>query len=272
MVTSQSLEIASLPNLRDVGGHPTRAGGRVRTGLLYRSSDLSRLDGADAAAFARLGIRSVYDLRTEDERAAQPDRLPPGTEHIAVDVIRDSSDACPTQLRGLLADPKTAGEVFGGGGAAGMWTRKYREFVSLGSARCGYGRLFGDLAAGERLPALLHCATGKDRTGWACAALLLLLDVTDDLVMDDYLLSGVRLQPLFQPWLDEFQARGGDPELLQPLMSVRREYLEAALDEMTCTFGTIDDYFADGLGLGADARRALRTIFVGDANFKMESA
>ncbi len=91
----QHLGIASLPNLRDVGGYSTRDGGRVRTGLLYRSSELSRLDGADAAAFARLRIRAVYDLRTEGERTAQPDRLPPGTEHVVVDVIRDSADATP---------------------------------------------------------------------------------------------------------------------------------------------------------------------------------
>ena len=70
--------IPSLPNLRDVGGHPTADGGRVRTGLLYRSTDLSRLDDAGAAALETLGIRTVFDLRTAGERAGGPDRLPPG--------------------------------------------------------------------------------------------------------------------------------------------------------------------------------------------------
>ena len=76
----QSIAIASVPNLRDLGGWPTRDGRRVRAGLLYRSTALDRLAGADMAAFAALGIRSVYDLRTEAERTVQPDQLPPGTE------------------------------------------------------------------------------------------------------------------------------------------------------------------------------------------------
>lgn len=246
-----------------MGGYPTRAGGRVHTGLLYRSTDLSRLGGVDAVAFARLGIRSVYDMRTEGERAAHPDRLPPGTEYVVVDVIRDSSGVCPAQLMELLTNPEAAGEAFGAGRARAMWTRTYREFVSLGSARAGYRRLFADLAAEEHRPALMHCSTGKDRTGWGSAALLMLLDVPDDLVMHDYLLSGTHLQPMFQPWLDEFQARGGDPELVRPIISVRPEYLEAALDEMGRSFGTIEGYFADGLGIDADTRRALRATFVG---------
>ena len=56
------LGIASLPNLRDVGGYVTRAGDRVRLGRVYRSTALDRLDG-----------RRCDRVR----RAAHPDRLRP---------------------------------------------------------------------------------------------------------------------------------------------------------------------------------------------------
>jgi hypothetical protein len=59
-----NIPIATVPNLRDVGGWRTTGGGRVRRGLAYRSTALNRLDGEDLMAFAGLGIRSVYDLRT----------------------------------------------------------------------------------------------------------------------------------------------------------------------------------------------------------------
>jgi hypothetical protein len=72
------IEIASLPNLRDLGGWPTADGGRVRRGLLYRSVALDKLDEPGTAAVTRLGIRTVIDLRTEGERTAEPDRLPDG--------------------------------------------------------------------------------------------------------------------------------------------------------------------------------------------------
>jgi protein-tyrosine phosphatase len=161
----------------------------VRAGLLYRSAELDRLAGGDLEAFAGLGIRSVYDLRTEAERAAQPDRLPPGTEHVVLDVLKDSANAAPAQLLKVLSDPKGAEEMLGGGRAGALFEHGYREIVSLPSARDAYRRLFSDLAEEEHRPALFHCTTGKDRTGWAAAALLLLLGVSDEQVMDDYLLT-----------------------------------------------------------------------------------
>ncbi|MBP1705753.1 MAG: hypothetical protein H6Q36_1492 [Chloroflexi bacterium] len=262
LVPGAALGIASLPNLRDVGGYPVRAGGRVRTGLLYRSNDLSRLEGDAVAAFARLGIRAVYDLRSEGERAMQPDRLPPATGHVVVDVVRDSTAASPKMLMERMADPRAARELLGDGKAAAMWTAMYRELVRLPSAREGYGRLFTDLADPRNLPALFHCTTGKDRTGWAAAALLMLLDVPDDLVMADFLASGPYLAPLAQPWLDQFAAVGGDPELIRPIVDVRPEYLEAALDEMGRLHGSVEAYFADGLGLDRAAQSTLRALFI----------
>jgi protein-tyrosine phosphatase len=257
-----ALGIATLPNLRDVGGYPVRAGGRVRTGVLYRSNDLSRLDGDAAAAFAGLGVHAVYDLRSDGERAMQPDRLPPGTGYVVVDVVRDSTAASPKELMERMADPRAAGELLGDGKAAAMWTAMYRELVRLPSARAGYRRLFTDLADPITLPALFHCTTGKDRTGWAAAALLLLLGVPDDLVMVDFLASGPYLEPLARPWLEQFAAAGGDPELIRPIVDVRPEYLAAALDEMGRLHGSLEGYFADGLGIGPETQAALRAILV----------
>jgi protein-tyrosine phosphatase len=257
-----SLGITSLPNLRDLGGHPTRDGGRVRTGLLYRSTDLARVSGDDAIALARLGIRSVYDLRTGEERAAHPDRLPPGAAYVAVDVLEDSPEASPTELMRLFADPRTAREILDGGRGTALWDRKYREFVLLGSARAGYGRLFTEVADAANRPALFHCTTGKDRTGWAAAALLTLLGVPHDLVMEEYLLSARSLAPTFRLVLDAFRAQGGDPELLAPIARVRPEYLDAALDEMGHRFGSIEGYFDEGLGIDATTQQELRTALV----------
>ncbi len=255
-------EIASLPNLRDLGGHPTVAGRRVRRGLLYRSTDLGQLDGADATAFARLGIRTVYDLRTHGERSHAPDRLPPDTALVVVDVLEGSPGMTPADFGRLFDDPQAAAAALGNGRAATFFVDAYREFVRLASARVAYGRLFRDVAGGGQLPALFHCTTGKDRTGWAAAALLLLLGVPAERVMDDYLLSNRFILASFQPVVDAFVARGGDPDLLLPLVSVRPAYLESALDEVARVHGTIERYFAEGLGLDAATQEVLRASLV----------
>ena len=261
----RSIALASVPNLRDLGGGPARDGGRVRTGLVYRSTELAGLEGADLAAFGALGIRSVYDLRTEAERTAQPDRLPPGTEYVVVDVFKDSADAAPAQLFRVLSDPRAAEEMLGGGKGAALFEGGYREIVSLTSARVGYRRLFSDLTREEHRPALFHCTTGKDRTGWAAASLLTLLGVPDDLVMQEYLLTNAQLLPAEQPLIDRFQAQGGDPDVIRPVVGVAPEYLEAALDEMRAKFGTIEGYFSEGLDLGEAAQKALRAALLESA-------
>ncbi len=255
--------IDSLPNLRDLGGHPTADGGRVRRGLVYRSTDLGRLDGADAAALARLGIRMVVDLRTAGERCELPDRLLPGAEYVVADVLEGSARMTPTDFTRLFEDPRAAAHTLGEGRAATFFVDAYRELVRLESARAGYRRLFTSLADSRRQPVLFHCTTGKDRTGWAAAALLLFLGVPMAAVMDDYLLSGPRLAPVLEPFVTAFAARGGDPALLRPLLEVRPAYLEAALDEVARTYGTMEAYVAVGLGLDAGTRDALHAGLVG---------
>jgi protein-tyrosine phosphatase len=143
-----------------------------------------------------------------------------------------------------------------------MFREKYRQFVSLDSAREAYAVLFEGLADPERLPAILHCATGKDRTGWAIAALQLLLGVPHDAVLADFLASNAELTPTLQPFIERFVAAGGDAEILEPMAMVRPAYLDVALDEMAHRFGTIEAYFADGLGLDARVQERLRNVFV----------
>ena len=258
----QSIAIASVPNLRDLGGWPTSGGGRVRWGLLYRSTELSRLAGADMATFAALGIRSVYDLRTEDERSAQPDRVPPGTEYVVADVVADLVDAAPAQLLKVATDPQAAEALLGGRRGQQLFAESYRKIVSLPSANAAYHRLFSDLMHDEHRPALFHCTGGKDRTGWAAASLLLLLGVPEDPVMREYLLTNAALLPAEQPLLDRFKALGGDPEVLLAAVAVAPEYLQAALDEMRKEFGTVEGYFTEALQRDEAAQQALRAAFV----------
>jgi protein-tyrosine phosphatase len=252
-----------LANLRDVGGHPVAGGGRVRAGLLYRSTDLGGLDGEGLGAVTRLGIRTVYDLRTADERKARPDRLPDGARLLVADVLADAAaEDRPFHLMTMMRDVPTVTAALADGGAVRYFEARYREFVHLDSARRGYGAMFRDLAAAASRPGLVHCTTGKDRTGWAVAAFLLLLGVPEESVLADYLASNQATEALFAQELEALSARGGDPELLRPLIGVRASYLEAALAEVRERFGDADTYFGSGLGVDAAARRALHVAFV----------
>ena len=120
------------------------------------------------------------------------------------------------------------------------------------------------LALGDQnqLPALFHCTTGKDRTGWAAAALLTLLGVPKDVVMEDYLRSNDYILPAYKKTIDAFVDAGGDSTIPLAIMGVKKEYLNAAFDEMQTKYGTIEIYFSEGLGLDASKQKALRDVFL----------
>jgi protein-tyrosine phosphatase len=254
--------ISSAPNLRDTGGYATRDGGQVRTGLLYRSEQLSRITDADMPALEKLGLKKIYDLRTEGERAEQPDRVPSGAQYVVVDVLKDEKQAAPAELLHLLSNPQEANAKLGGGQVAKMFIKAYVDLISLPSARAGFAELFTALAGENNLPALYHCTTGKDRTGWASAALLTLCGVSDEDVMRDYLLSNDTILPEYQAMIDKFTDIGVEQEILLSILGVRREYLEASFKEMKDSFGSIQDYFAKGLGIDESGQQGLRDRFV----------
>jgi protein-tyrosine phosphatase len=256
-----SIPITTVPNLRDLGGWPAD-GGTVKRGLVYRCAEFSNLAGTDADEFAELGIRSVFDMRTAAEREQRPSIVPAGVRSIVVDILRDATGAAPAQLLAVLDDPQAAEALLGGGKAISMFEGAYRQIIALPSAREGYHEFFTDLADPAYLPAAFHCTTGKDRTGWGAAALLLLLGVDYDDVMTDYLLTNQQLMPSMQPLLDRFAAAGGNPALLRPVFGVQKEYLEAAMAEMEETHRDIETYFVDGLGISAVTVAALRARLI----------
>ena len=176
--------------------------------------------------------------------------------------MKDKSDAAPAQLLTLLRNPKQANVALGGGKAEAIFEESYREFVSLPSARSAYHEFFISLGDQKKLPALFHCTTGKDRTGWAAAALLTLLDVPKETVMEDYLRSNDYILPLYKKGIDAFVAGGGEQSIPQAILGVKAEYLEAAFDEMQTKYGAIENYFFEALGIDASTQKALRDLYL----------
>jgi len=241
-----------IPNLRDIGGHETADGRRVRTGRVFRSGQLDRTDGDDLAG---LGVRTVYDLRTERERGLAPDRVPDGVKVIIADVLGGAVDSAAATLTAYAADVQSAMKELGHGRGADLLRDSYRQMVSLPSASAAYRDLFTGIVGADG-PSLFHCTAGKDRTGWAAAVMLTLAGVPDDVVTRDYLSSNEFVLPAYQPLLDRLAAKGGDPYVLLPLLRVDASYLDAAWDEMRKMYGSVETYVGEGLGVDPDAVRA----------------
>ena len=260
--TGLSLGIKSVPNLRDMGGYMTSDGDTVASGLVYRANQLSGISAADMEMLAALKLKNAYDLRTSEEKTKRPDELPPGVDYVWLDVLADSPQAGPAQLEKLMSDPKAANAELGGGKVEAGFKASYREFISLPSANKEFSKLFLALGDQQQVPAVFHCTTGKDRTGWAGAAFLTLMGVPKDQVYEDYLRSNDYILTAYKKVIDGFVAAGGDGEIPRAILGVKKEYLDAAFDEMQTKYGSIENYFSEGLGIDASQQKALRDLYL----------
>ena len=251
----------AVTNLRDVGGRPTADGGRVATGVVYRSAVLADLSVTTDTALAELGIRTVVDLRTDAERTERPDQLPAGAQLLVLDALADMPQGAAAQLPVLLAGGDV--DVLTRIDLVGEMLTVYRWLVLGDSARAAYAAFVRTVLDPERRPVLVHCTAGKDRTGWAATILLLAAGVDEAGATEEFLAVNPAVRVTFAPLLDQLAAMGGDPELLRPLLEVRAEYLHAALDALHEEFGTFEGYLSGGLGLSVVEIEALRRTLRG---------
>ena len=257
MEPGRNLSLPTLANLRDLGGYDCTGGRTTVGGLVFRSRALDVVDDADLATLWGWGIATVVDLRTTEECRLAPDRLGPDMAGLHLDVLAGSPDAAPAQVIALEADPHAAAELLGDGRGAAMFEHGYRELVTLPSAHRAYGAFYRGILESPTTPWLFHCTNGKDRTGWAAAALLLLCGVTQHDVEHDFLLTNRDLLPALAPVFEGFEAAGGDPALLRVVLGVDVAYLRASIDQVRLVFGSIGRWFDDALGIDDAAQAEL---------------
>lgn len=239
-------------NFRDLGGYRTRGGRTVRWGVLYRSGAMNGLTAADFAYLGKLGIRSVCDFRSSEERAAAPVRWP-GNASPKIFADDYKMDMGGLDFRGAAS--------WNGEQARAAMAKTYPPILDQFNGQ--YRRMFEQLLAGN-VPLAFNCSAGKDRTGVAAALILTALDVPRETVIEDYLLSNRYFDPKKGVVADDsaFQAWKQLPApVLQAFMGVDRSYIEAAFRVIDAHPGGAKGYMRSKLGLGPSELRTLQEQF-----------
>lgn len=239
-------------NFRDLGGLATTDGRRVRRGLVYRSGSMHGLTAADQRVMAELGIRTVFDLRSNPERNKYPlatsDEWPPF--HWSRDHLHGTGN-----IEALRRMPGAGREE-----ARQRMLHLYQVIPYDHSD--SYRELFTRLADGE-VPLVFNCAAGKDRTGVAAILLLDALGVARDAILADYLASNAASEQIWQRygrgdnWSDE-------RERWAPLFCCDADYAAALFARLESEHGGPAGYRRDVLGLDAAAEQRLRDRLLSD--------
>jgi protein-tyrosine phosphatase len=241
---ARHLNLAGASNFRDLGGYPARNGRAVRWRQIFRSNHLGQLTEADIAVLRGLGLKSAFDFRGTEERAAAMC----GVEEIVVHSLPVEPTVVAT-LRARLA----TGAALSAADALDVMRDSYRSYVRHNTP--SYRALFAHLLE-DRAPLVIHCTAGKDRTGFACALILHALGVPQDVIAEDYLLTNrfYRRDPTASSDLPD--------DVRQALGSVEASFLAAAFDVIDADYGGLENYLSDGLGLGARERARLEAAYL----------
>jgi protein-tyrosine phosphatase len=241
---ARHLNLAGATNFRDLGGYPTRDGRIVRWRQIFRSNHLGHLTDDDVAVMRDLGVRSAFDFRGTEERAAALCCMP--------DISVHSLPVEPTVVAALRAIA-AAGTPLSIDHAVDVMRDSYRNYVQQNTQH--FRTLFAHLLE-DRAPLVIHCTAGKDRTGFACALILHSLGVSDDIISEDYLLTNrfYRRDSAYSSDLPE--------DVKQVLGSVQASFLAAAFEAIDADYGDLDTYLRDGLGIGTAERASLKARYL----------
>jgi protein-tyrosine phosphatase len=251
------IQLQGALNFRDLGGYAGDGGRMVRWGRVFRSDALHELTEEDLRVIKELGLRVVYDLRRPVERERQPTAIPDDQGHRVVHlVIGEDPDA--TNQRETL-DLILSGELVEADDQ--FMVDLYVKMLDAGAP--AFGQLLTGLTDDGALPALFHCAAGKDRTGIAAALLLLVLGVERETVLDDYELSTVyRSNARIEALRPQLEGAGVDVEKVRPFLSARRPVLAGALDYIDRAHDGVVPYLTGPAGMHAAALDRLRSLLL----------
>ena len=246
---SRHLDLEGSTNVRDLGGYPTVDGRRTRWGVFLRSATTHRLTPESQQALLEYGIRTVIDLRRATELQEQPSSLAglDGITYHHQDLIGDDP---------LAAEPDNVGT-----GVEARMLAIYGKWLDRRQAQ--FRETLATLARPGALPALYHCAGGKDRTGLVSALILGLARVPADVMAEDYALSARYL-------IDRYFEEQASPDLSPDAYSwedYRRDFCPP--EAMLMVLRHIDERYggpegyAQTIGLSQDEIDSLRAAIVG---------
>lgn len=245
-------------NFRDIGGYVGADGKRVRWGRIYRSGALPILTERDQSMLGGLGLDSIVDLRSLEEREVAPTTLDDRTGALFI-----SNDYLIAPLMREFASTQGQGNLY-----AGM--------VRLVGPQ--YRSIFRRLLAADGA-VMYHCSAGQDRTGVATALVLSALGVDRETIIADYHQSTEWRRPQWEmpdidpaaypdnPIVQYYAAarrRPGGPQA-EPLYTPDgQSHIVQFFAHLDANYGGVEGFLQQELGIGPTEIARLRELYLED--------
>ena len=259
------IKLKKLKNARDLGGMPTMDGRRIKKGKLIRCAKLSNLPLSTRMALKEMGVTTVVDLRIPAECSDHPDTPPENTRYVHSPLLCSPTPgitADKSMYRTLRKEGRTLTQEYE---SMDEYMQKMYLNILMDSRAKAEIKKFLTIVEEEDGCILWHCTSGKDRAGICAMLVESLLGVSEETILDDYLLSrkfwrkkyflnrlGLMIVPGF----------GGIKKVLRAFMQIKREYMEGVMQELKERYGSVVDYCKEELGVTDESIEALQEKYL----------
>lgn len=266
---SQSLNLQGVGNARELGGYRTLDNKIIKHGVLLRTASLSNITSQDIRKLAQdYNLAVILDFRIDFEAKSEPDPVIDGVENVNISIIDfDINSPQAQKMLPYLASNDKVSMLIGAVKTGYMTKNLYVDILSSQSGKDGYRIMFEKLLAlPENKSLLFHCTQGKDRTGLAAMLILSALNVDENIIMSDYLLTNEFNAGKIAREREFAKTIMQDPDeqelLLLTMDYVSPELMNNALNYIKSNYGSVMNYINNELGINDEQINLLREKFL----------
>ena len=197
-----------------------------------------------------LGIRTIIDLRSPDELQESDSILHNHFRLVSIPIATGDMEQILTGVQDRSIRSDTVYRIV---------KRMNRELITKYTPQ--YRKVFDLLLDRDNYPVIIHCSSGKGRTGIVSALVLAALDVNEDKIMEDYRLSNDYFN-IPQATRYAYNLPSRSQETITTLFSAREDFLNAAKEEAERRYGDIKTYLHKGIGVSKQEIKQLQHILL----------
>lgn len=257
------IKVKNITYIKDLGKIKTSDGHRVRSDLIYRSSNLSSLTKREVNFLYDHNIRYVCDFRTEEEQGLKPELIDVDKidyRHLPLVENIDNPAITKENRLSILKDI-----VYHKGGVKAYMQRFYATLVESEKAINCYKEFFKILLERKENEAVVfHCTQGKDRTGVALMLILSALGVDKKIIIKKYL-SYNKISWLFRfsVYVGMVLTRGIRlANGLNDILRAVKSYILTSYDAIENKYGGMQNYLTNIIGLSNDDLNTLKAKYI----------
>lgn len=253
VTAERAIPMQQLSNYRDFGGYYNEDNLQTQWGKLYRSSSLNFATTTDTKFLDALKIKSVIDLRTDNERLREPYKYK--SKQTFNLPLRENPHLTFFFFDKILSKQMRKNDVI-------IFQQDNLSFILEHNADY-FAQMFDILLDKTNYPIVISCAVGKDKTGVASALILAALGVDREQIISDFLLSNQLIDYDSFVLNNKIYFSDADvQETMTALFSAHQEVITYVMERITKQYGSTDKFLENELKLTPQKKAKLKEIML----------